>query len=161
MGEYFYDNGSCGCHKRGNMFLNNIIKQGVQINLGIHWRLLYRLRSMRHVFMNTVIALYDSLNILHRWLLIFRVSNWVYYFCIFISFLFKLLLIEKIQMQYCEFSNVHWKYVRKCTNAQIYQWNCLMQFTHYVKIYEMKNNKNSLVLTNISGRLLDILRLLQ
>ena len=38
--------------------------KGVSINMGIKWRLLYRLRSMRHFFMNTIIAVFQFTNLI-------------------------------------------------------------------------------------------------
>ena len=36
-----------------------IMIQGVPINMGIQWRLLYCLRSLQHFFMNTILAVYQ------------------------------------------------------------------------------------------------------
>jgi len=64
----------------------NLFKiQGVPINMVIQWRLLYRLRYMRHFFMNTFIAVFQLKHLLSKApgldILIFLIC--VYQFCIF------------------------------------------------------------------------------
>ena len=44
---------------RPNIFLGKYIIQGVPINMGINWRLLYCLRSMQYFFRTTIIAVFQ------------------------------------------------------------------------------------------------------
>ena len=40
--------------------------QGVPINIGNQWRLLYRLRSIRHFFMKTIIAVFQFMHLISK-----------------------------------------------------------------------------------------------
>jgi len=60
-----------------------IMIQGVPINMGIQWRLLYCLRSLQHFFMNTILAVYQLKQIISETHWSWDFQNVVYHFCIF------------------------------------------------------------------------------
>ena len=68
--------------------------QGVPVNMEIKWRLLYRLRSMRHFYMNTIIAVFQFSHLMSKTrapgLEIFKMRSTIFVFTKLTKIYFKI-----------------------------------------------------------------------